>query len=134
MIPVMYRYFSSLADQFPYNKTASSRISISGLPTEYPVTGLTDNIRFYISPVVSKTSATLNLNIIFKLLAVLLLLIYIHFTAEKISREYGFWKGLSFLIVTLIFFRLLSYFFHSLSTLQFELFDPGLCSNPYTGL
>ena len=132
MIPVMYRYFSSLADQFPYSKTASSRISISGLPTEYPVTGLTDNIRFYISPVISKTSATLSLNIIFKLLAVLLLLIYIHFTSEKISQEYGFWKGLSFLIVTLISLRLLSYFFpFPFNFRQFELFDPGVYgSNP----
>jgi len=132
MIPVMYRYFSSLADQFPHNKNASSRISISGLPTEYPVTGLTENIRFYISPVISKTSATLNLNIIFKLLAVLLLLIYIHFTAEKISAEYGFWKGLSFLIVTLVSLRLLSYFFpFPFNFRQFELFDPEVYgSNP----
>ena len=132
MIPVMYRYFSSLADQFPYNKTASSRISISGLATEYPVTGLTDSIRFYISPVISKTSATLNLSIILKLLAVLLLLIYIHFIAEKISAEYGFWKGLSFLIITLIFLRLLSYFFpFPFNFRQFELFDPGVYgSNP----
>jgi signal transduction histidine kinase len=132
MIPVMYRYFSSLADQFTYSKSASSRISISGLPTEYPVTGLTDNIRFYISPVISKTSATLSLNIIFKLLAVLLLLIYIHFTAEKISAAYGFWKGLSLLIVTLICLRLLSYFFpFPFNFRQFELFDPRVYgSNP----
>jgi signal transduction histidine kinase len=132
MIPVMYRYFSSLADQFTYNKTASSIISISGLPTEYVVTGLTDSIHFYISPVKNKTSATLNLNIIFKLLGVLLLLIYIHFTTEKISKEYGFWKGLSFLIVTLISLRLLSYFFpFPFNFRQFELFDPRVYgSNP----
>ena len=50
MIPVMYRYFSSLPDEFAYSKTASSRISISGLPTEYPVTGLSGQYPFLYFP------------------------------------------------------------------------------------
>ena len=132
MIPVMYRYFSKLAPGFAYSESASSKISISGLPTEYEVTGLTNNLRFYVSPVVSPASAVLNLTIIFKLIAVLLFLIYIHFIAEQIAKQYGFWKGFSFLIGALISIRILSYFFpFPFNFRQFELFDPKVYgSNP----
>lgn len=132
MIPIMYKYFSSLPTRFVHNESATSKISISGLPTEYEITGLTNNIRFYVSPVVSPTTAALNLTIIFKLIAVLLFLIYIHFTAEKIAAQFGFWKGFMFLVGTLIVFRVLSYFFpFPFNFRQFELFDPQVYgSNP----
>jgi signal transduction histidine kinase len=132
LIPVMNQYFSSLPPRFAHSETASSTISISGLPTEFEVTGLSNNMRFYVSPVVVPPSAVLNLTIIFKLIAALLLLIYIHFIAEKIAKRYGFWKGLAFLVGCLTVLRLLSYFFpFPFNFHQFDLFDPKVYgSNP----
>ena len=51
MIPIMHHYFSALPDRFIYSNTATSKITISGLPTEYVITGLTGNVKFYVSPV-----------------------------------------------------------------------------------
>lgn len=132
MIPIMYQYFSSLPPRFAYSKTASSRILISGLPTDYAVTGLTNNIKFYVLPVITPASAKISVSIIFRLIAILLLLVYIHFIAERIARQNGFWKGLVFLIAALISIRLLSYVTtFPFNFRQFEIFDPKVYgSNP----
>jgi hypothetical protein len=97
----MYQYFSKLGNQFVYSKTASERIKVANLETEYPITG-NGNIRFYIDPLTPITPPILELTIIFKLLAVLFLLIYIHFISEIVVKRYGFWKGLLFLAAVLI--------------------------------
>jgi two-component system, NtrC family, nitrogen regulation sensor histidine kinase NtrY len=132
MIPVMYQYFSALGKHFVYSSSATSKISISGLPTQYKVTGLTDDIHFYISPVTTSSKPVVELSVIFKLLSVLLLLVYVHFIAEKIAKQYGFWRGLLFLIITLVALRVISYFFpFPVNFRQFELFDPRVYgSNP----
>ena len=132
LIPIMYKYFSALPPRFAHSEKATSIISISGLPTEFKVTGLTNNMQLYLSPVVSPTSAVLTVTIVLKLIAILLLLVYIHFIAERIVKQYGFWKGFSFLIGALILTRLLSYFFPiPFNYRQFELFDPKVYgSNP----
>lgn len=132
MIPVMYQYFSALGKYFVHSESAISRISISGLPTEYLVTGLSDNVHFYISPVTRSAKPTIELSITFRLLAILFILIYIHFIAEKIAKQYGFWQGLLFLILTLLSLRVLAYFIpFPVNLRQFELFDPGVYgSNP----
>jgi signal transduction histidine kinase len=132
MIPVMYQYFTALGNRFVYDKTASERIAVSNLETKYEVTGLTDNIRFYVSPVTGANTSGVEFSIIFRLLAALLLLIYIYFIAERIAKQYGFWKGLLFLGAALISLRILSYFTtFPLNLRYFELFDPKIYgSNP----
>jgi two-component system, NtrC family, nitrogen regulation sensor histidine kinase NtrY len=132
MIPVMYVYFSSLEKRFVHSNTASEKIEIANLETEYVVTGETDNIKFYVSPLTTITPPIVELTLIFKLLAVLFLLIYIQFCAERITAQYGFWKALLFLAGALISFRVLSYFtLFPFNLRQFELFDPKVYgSNP----
>ncbi len=132
MIPVMYHFFSSFEDRFGHSKTAASKIAISGLPTAYKVTGLTENVHFYISPKPGLDKPTIRLSSIFKILAVILLLVYIHFIAERFARQNGFWKGLWFLLAALIFLRLISYFTtFPVNFRQFEIFDPKVYgSNP----
>ena len=132
MIPVMYQYFSGLKTSFAYSQTASERISVSNFETGYLVTGLTDNIHFYVLPLTTITPPIVELTIIFKLLGVLLLLVYIHFIAEKIAKLHGFWKGLLFLAAALISLRILSYFtLFPFNLRQFDLFDPNVYgSNP----
>src|SRR6185436_17841957 len=96
-----------------------------GLSTDYKVTGLNDNVHFYISPKQGLETRSIRLSSVFKILAVLLLLIYVHFLAETLAKKYGFWKGLAFLVAALILLRLISYFLpFPVNLRQFELFDP----------
>ena len=130
MIPIMYHYFSNLPDKFEYSSSAN--ILISGLPTDHPVKSLSGNTLFYVTSKNQIDKPTENIAIYLKLIAVLLLLIYIHFMAEKTAREYGFWKGLFFLAVILFILRLVSYYTHfPVNFRQFELFNPNVYgSNP----
>ena len=125
MIPIMYRYFASLPDKFEYSSSAASKILISGLLTDYPVKSLSGDILFYVSPKTQVDKPSENIATYLKLAAVLLLLIYIHFMAEKTARQYGFWNGLVFLFVVLLLFRLVSYYTSfPVNLRQFQLFDP----------
>jgi len=125
MIPVMYRYFASLPERFEYSDDAASKISISGLPTDYPVKSISGDTLFYVSPKIQPDKPSENIATYLKLTAVLLLLIYIHFMAEKTAKLYGFWKGLIFLFVVLMSFRFISYYTSfPVNLRQFQLFDP----------
>jgi two-component system, NtrC family, nitrogen regulation sensor histidine kinase NtrY len=132
MIPVMYHYFSTFDDRFVHSKAATSKMGISGLPTGYTVTGLSDDVQFHVSPKTGLGRPTIRLSTIFKLLAVLLLLIYVHFMAERFAKQYGFWKGLAFLLVVLVLLRSLNYITNfPVNLRQFQLFDPRVYgSNP----
>jgi two-component system, NtrC family, nitrogen regulation sensor histidine kinase NtrY len=125
MIPIMYHYFVNLPDRFEYSEDADSKILISGLPTDYPVKSLSGDTLFYVSPKIQPNKPSENLATYLKLTAVLLLLIYIHFMAEKTAKQYGFWKGLIFLFVVLMVLRLVSYYSSvPINLRQFQLFDP----------
>jgi signal transduction histidine kinase len=127
MIPVMYHYFSKLPDKFEYSTDAASKILISGLQTDYPVKSISGDTLFYISPRILPSNPTESIAIYLKLAAVLLLLIYVHFMAEKTANQYGFWNGLVFLFVVLVSLRLISYYTSfPVNFRQFQLFDPKI--------
>ncbi len=132
MIPVMYDYFVVLPDQFEYSESATSKIVISGLPTEYPIKSISGNTLFHISPKAQLTATSLDLATILKLISIFLLLFYIHFIAEKFVKQYGFWKGFIFLCAVLIILRLLTYYTSfPLNLRQFELFDPTVYASNF---
>ena len=127
MIPVMYRYFAGLPDRFEYSDDAASKISISLLPTNYPVKSISGDTLFYVSPTIQPDKSSDSLATYLKLIAVLLLLIYLHFMAEKTAKQYGFWKGIIFLFVVLVSLRLISYYTpFPVNLRQFQLFDPKI--------
>jgi len=127
LIPVMYRYFSIFPVRFEYSKSAATKIQISGLQTDYPVKSISGDVLFYVTPKNTLARPTDGLVIILKLLAILLLLVYVHFMAEKLSRQYGFLKGFVFLITVLVLLRLLNYFTSfPVNLRQFELFGPSV--------
>ena len=125
MIPVMYRYFAGLPERFEYSDDAASKISISALPTDYPVKSISGDTFFYVSPKIQPGKPSESIATYLKLAAILLLLIYIHFMAEKTAKQYGFWKGLIFLFVVLMSLRFISYYTSfPVNLRQFQLFDP----------
>ncbi|HJS53130.1 MAG TPA: ATP-binding protein [Chitinophagaceae bacterium] len=127
MIPVEYRYFAALAGRFVHNRSAASILMISWQSTDYPVKGISGNTLFYVSPQEQVAKPSQNFGIVLKLLAVLLLLIYIHSLGEKVTKQYGIWKGLLFLVIALVVLRLFNYYSSfPINLRQFELFDPGV--------
>jgi signal transduction histidine kinase len=130
MIPIMYHYFANLADRFEYSSSAN--ILVSGLPTDHPVKSLSGNTLFYVTSKSQTDKPTETIATYLKLLAVLFLLIYIHLMAEKTARQFGFWKGLFFLVLVLFLFRLVTYYTtFPVNFRQFELFNPNVYgSNP----
>ena len=127
MIPIMYRYFAKLPERFEYSDDAASKILLSGLPTDYPVKSLSGDTLFYVSPKIQPDQPSESIATYLKLAAVLLLLIYIHFMAEKTARQYGFWKGLVFLFIVLVTLRLVSYYTSfPVNLRQFQIFDPKI--------
>jgi len=125
IIPVLYRYFNVLPEEFAYSKSATSKIVISGFPTDYPIKNISGNTLFYISPKIQATPYSVDLATVLKLVAFVLLLFYIHFIAERLARRYGFWKGLAYLVTVLLLLRIISYYISfPINFRQFELFDP----------
>ncbi len=136
LIPVRYNYFVEtdyLHDDFAHSKNAISRITLSGTPTEYPVSSLSGKTLFYIAakaqPLIAHTGS---LVVILKIAVILCLLLFIHFISEKTARKYGALRGISMLVISIVLFRLLSYYTSfPINFRQFELFDPAVYgSNP----
>ena len=127
MIPIMEHYSNILPDKFEYSKSATSKIVISGVATDFPVKTISGQTIFHITSKVQAISSSEGLDTVLKLIAAVLFLIYIHFIAEKISKRYGFWRGFIFLFIALFSIRLLGYYTSfPLNLRQFELFDPNI--------
>ena len=136
MIPVQYEYFvenDKLRNDFLYSSSASSMIAISGLPTKDPITSLGGKTILYITPMIRNLSkGSTGFGGLLRIMAAVLLLFFIHFKSESISRKKGFWYGFIFLVVSLLIVRLVSYNLNfPLNLRQFELFNPQVYgSNP----
>lgn len=133
LIPVYYQYVvesSYLLNRFAHNKSASKKILFSEAKTTYEVHSLNNQHLFYVAPKIHASVLTSDpFTLMFRIAALLLLLAYIQFAAEAVTKKYGAIKGAIFLGLILIFIRLLIYLFPSFFYLrQFHLFDPGIYS------
>lgn len=132
MIPIFYDYASTtskyLKSHFVYSADATRKITIVDRKTPYPINALSTKTLFHIgpkvyAPVVRHDMITATLRV----LAFVLLLAYIHFIAESITRRRGALKGVGFLILALAVVRLAIYALAGpLSLAQFELFQPDV--------
>ncbi|HEX6846054.1 MAG TPA: HAMP domain-containing sensor histidine kinase [Chitinophagaceae bacterium] len=128
MIPVLYEYsMHYFPDRFAHSETAISKIQISAIPNEYRVRSLSGDILFYVSPQAQTARPPEDLPVILKLIAIFFLLLYIHSIAEQLARQYGLWKGLVFLLITLVGLRVFNYYTSfPINLRQFELFNPNI--------
>ncbi|HEY1115437.1 MAG TPA: hypothetical protein VGE66_17830, partial [Chitinophagaceae bacterium] len=132
MIPIYYDYGSMssrhLKSHFVYSADATRKITIVDRKTPYPVNALSTKTLFHIgpkvyAPIVKQDVITATMRV----LAFVLLLAYIHFIAESITRKRGALKGVAFLILTLVAVRLAIYALSGpLALTQFELFQPDV--------
>lgn len=128
LIPVLSQYYiesSYLETQFVHDKDAITKISLSEAPTTYPIKSVDGQTLFYIKRV-AHTSLHVSdlLTLSLRLIALFLLLFYLHRMADLISKR-SVIVGVAFLALSFLFVRGLLYFSPGIFTFrQFELFDP----------
>jgi len=129
LVPVLNQYYLEndyLVTRFVHDEDATKKISVSAVPTSFPIRSVSNAVLFYIKRV-AHTNVTITdpITIIIRLCALVFLLVYIHLMAEGVVKKSRALKGIIFLTAALLFFRLVLYVFPNLfSFRQFELFNP----------
>ncbi|HVY74443.1 MAG TPA: HAMP domain-containing sensor histidine kinase, partial [Puia sp.] len=136
LIPVRWQYYISpenLQPEFVGFPNAENRIHITNLQTDFPVRNLAGKPLFYLQKKESFHAAKYSIGLLLVLLvAILVLLVILHNMAHAISEKYGRLKGIFFLVVTVLLFRIVIYSFPNLLNLrQYELFDPTIYSSNF---
>ena len=136
LIPVRWQYFISpenLKPAFVGFPSAESRVRIANSLTSFPVRNHEGKTLFYLVKTESYHAAKYSLLLLLVVFSgVLLFLVVIHNLAHAISENYGFLSGILFLIFTLLFFRIITYYFPGIFHFrQYELFDPTIYSSNF---
>ena len=131
LIPVKWNYVITneyLQNSFAIGKAIENYYDISLLHGETAVRSLNGKDLFY---VIKRTTVAIPQNnlatILFRLLAAMLILLFIHLCANYIAARYGFLKATGFLLGLILILRIASYYIPiPLNFRQFELFDPAV--------
>ncbi len=133
LIPVKWKYFveiENLQEEFVEFPDAGKRVDVSFIETEYPIKSSYGNVLFYLKKTSLNAQQASWYAIIPALIAIFLLLVYVHQCAQFIAERYGVWFGAAFLSAVLLMLRYLTYRFPgALDLRQFELFDPAIYSS-----
>ena len=136
LIPVRRQYFISpenLKPSFVGFPSAENRVRISTSPTPFPVKNREGQTLFYLAKTESYHAAKFSLLLLLVVFTgVLLLLAVIHNMAHALVEAYGRITGISFLVITLLALRILTYYFPGIFHFrQYELFDPTIYSSNF---
>ncbi len=132
MIPVLNQLYLETAKtptSFAHDEFANDKIEISEEPTAFPVKSIDGKLIFYVKRAAKAAlpTATDAVTLVFRLTALLLLLLAIHLYAELVVRRRGAVAGIAFLAAGLILCRLLLSLLPALVPLrQVPLFDPTI--------
>ena len=131
MMPVQSQYFIQtdyLPQKFFYSSSASKKVFISSTPTDFPVHSLSGQVLFYLGrKAIGAVPYNDKLTLFLRFSAIILLLFFIHLSAESVVKQKGVWRGVGLLAISLLLLRMIIYFFpYILNLRQFELFDPSI--------
>ena len=128
LIPVKFEYkMPSLyfSDRFAHNNSAHERVLIDTVGTAYPIQSIEGKLLFYLRNNEAAAPPVSTVAMVLQIAAIILLLAFIHFTSEALIRKKGITLGFAFLLLALLFVRLLLYFLPTFfDFLQTPLFDP----------
>ena len=131
LIPVKWNYNVTneyLQNNFATGDQVEANYDISVVPTNTPVSSIDGNILFHL---VKKTRTAIpqnnNVAVWLRIIGAIFILLFIHFIAVFFVVHGRFLKGVSFLFISILLLRVLSYYFPiPLNFRQFELFDPAI--------
>jgi signal transduction histidine kinase len=136
MIPVRWEYyipFPNIPNVFVGNNYAENKVKISDHETDLPIKSRFGQTLFYLERIqVQETSRMGWVTILFIITGVLLILYFIQQVASEVSKQVSWWRGILFLLCSVIFLRAFLYFFPDVLYLRrFELFDPTVYSSSF---
>jgi two-component system, NtrC family, nitrogen regulation sensor histidine kinase NtrY len=136
LIPVRWQYFISpenLKPAFVGYSSAENRVRITAGPSPFPVRDREGQTLFYLVKTESYHAAKYSFFLLLVVFTgVLLLLVVIHNMAHAIVEKYGRLPGISFLVITLLGCRIMTYYFPGIFHFrQYELFDPTIYSSNF---
>ncbi|GAA4332241.1 HAMP domain-containing sensor histidine kinase [Flaviaesturariibacter amylovorans] len=140
MVPILYtfdyQHSSYLRTSFAHDADAVRKIRIAATRTPYAIRDRSTLTLFHIEAKPHSPDARVDaVSAILRIMAFLLLLAFIHFLAEDVTRKRGALRGIAFLLVVLVAVRVLLLFVPALfSFRQFTLFDPAVYSNYHNPL
>lgn len=131
LIPVKWNYVITneyLRNTFATGEGIESNYNIAEQPTNVSVNSVDGKELFYL---IKKAGTIIPKNNIvsvwFRILAIVFIMLFLHFCAVYISMHNRTWKAIVFLIVVVLGLRIISYYFPiPLNFRQFELFDPAI--------
>ncbi|RZK10382.1 MAG: HAMP domain-containing protein, partial [Flavobacterium sp.] len=131
LIPVLEKYYLEANNdeaQFAHSKDAIKKIDITGKQTEFPIRSFNGKTLFHVDQVrYSQLNYADPVTLILRLLALVLILVYLHLFVEGIKKKRGAPTAVFLLFLILIVCRLVLFIFPSLFSLrQLTLFDPAV--------
>lgn len=131
LIPIKWKYAKSthyLKNSFAVNAAIDDYYNITQQPTVYPVKNSEGKVLFYLDQVKESFTGKPNfITIVFRIIAALSLLLFIHSLSIELFSKAGFRKGFLFLISNVVILRFLSYRFSFLFDFKgYALFDPEI--------
>lgn len=136
LIPVKWDYIISndyLKNGFANDPSLSYNYDLSPVPQQgVEVRSVDGDVLFHIYQKLGTSGFNNNMvAVILRLLAALMVLIFIHLCSAYLAAA-RLWKGILFFLVTVIGLRVLGYYFQvPLNFRQFELFDPAVYGSSY---
>lgn len=130
LIPVKWDYYIQnkyLVNDFAGLRNIADAYGISTIATQLPISDMKGDVLFYLDK--SGTLPIHNINyvaLLFGIVALLLILFFIHLLANYISEHYGFYKGLAVLVGSLIIIRFITYELDPYNFRQLMLFSPSV--------
>jgi two-component system nitrogen regulation sensor histidine kinase NtrY len=136
MIPVRWEYyipFTNLPNVFVGNNYAENKVKITNQETDLPIKSRFGQTLFHLERIqVQETSRMGWVTIVFIITGVLLILYFIQQVASEISSQITWWRGILFLISSVLFLRAFTYLFPDVLYLRrFELFDPTIFASSF---
>ncbi len=131
LVPVFNDYYIETDYLFPgfaHKKNKNNQIAISFDKNEYPVKSLNGKVLFYLKTNAAANTKNIPLaSFILRILALFILLGFIHKISEWVAIRRSNLYGIGLLALSLLVVQLVIYFIPSLLNLrQFELFDPSI--------
>ncbi len=136
MIPIRWQYyipFANLPNVFVDNSYAENKVRISNLPTDMPIKSTLGDTLFYLERIETQETSRMGwITIVFIVTGVLMILYFLQQVAHEVSQHVSWWRGILFLVLSVISLRAFIFFFPEVFQLRrFELFDPTIYSSSF---
>ena len=135
LIPVVNKYYfeSDFPTQFAHNKDAIKKITLAERSTEFAIKSIDGKTLFHLQPADSSSSSYADpLTLILRLLALVMLLVYLHLIVEKVNQKRGAVAAVATLFTALLICRLIIFWYPEIFSLrQLSLFDPSVYASDF---